>query len=67
MFLKDFYGSMIPVQLVICCSNCFCCLKQVETTVVSVPVKPHGLGNTRARRTNTAKGAPNMLMHHGHV
>ena len=27
----------------------------------------HGLGNTRARRTNTAKRASNMLMHHGHV
>ena len=27
----------------------------------------HGPGNTRARRTNTAKRAPNMLMHHGHV
>jgi hypothetical protein len=24
-------------------------------------------GNTRARRTNTAKRAPNMLMHHRHV
>ena len=27
----------------------------------------HGPGNTRARRTNTANRAPNMLMHHGHV
>ena len=27
----------------------------------------HGLGNTRARRTNTAKRAPTMLMHHKHV
>jgi len=27
----------------------------------------HGLGNTRARRTNTAKRAPNMLMHHHQV
>ena len=27
----------------------------------------HGPGNTRARRTNTAKRAPNMLMHHDHV
>ena len=27
----------------------------------------HGLGNTRARRTNTANRAPNMLMHHRHV
>ena len=27
----------------------------------------HGLGNTRARRTNTAKRAPNMHMHHDHV
>ena len=27
----------------------------------------HGMGNTRARRTNTAKRAPNMLMHHHHV
>ena len=26
-----------------------------------------GLGNTRARRTNTAKRAPNMLMQHCHV
>jgi hypothetical protein len=26
----------------------------------------HGPGNTRARRTNTAKRAPTMLMHHGH-
>ena len=26
-----------------------------------------GLGNTRARRTNTAKRAPNMLTHHRHV
>jgi hypothetical protein len=25
------------------------------------------VGNTRARRTNTANRAPNMLMHHGHV
>ena len=30
-------------------------------------VAGHGLGNTRARRTNTANRAPNMLMHHGHV
>jgi hypothetical protein len=30
-------------------------------------VAGHGVGNTRARRTNTAKRAPNMLMHHGHV
>ena len=27
----------------------------------------YGLGNTRARRTNTAKRAPNMPTHHGHV
>jgi hypothetical protein len=27
----------------------------------------HGLGNTRARRTNTAKRAPNMPMPHRHV
>ena len=27
----------------------------------------HGLSNTRARRTNTAKRAPNMLMHRRHV
>ena len=27
----------------------------------------HGLGNTRARRTNTAKRAPNMLMYHNNV
>ena len=26
-----------------------------------------GLGNTRARHANTAKHAPNMLTHHGHV
>ena len=26
-----------------------------------------GTGNTRARRTNTANRAPNMLMHHRHV
>ena len=25
-----------------------------------------GVGNTRARRTNTAKRAPNMLTHHRH-
>jgi hypothetical protein len=25
------------------------------------------VGNTRARRTNTAKRAPNMLTHHRHV
>ena len=25
------------------------------------------MSNTRARRTNTAKRAPNMLMHHSHV
>jgi hypothetical protein len=30
-------------------------------------VAGHGLGNTRARRTNTAKRAPNMPMHHRHV
>ena len=30
-------------------------------------VAGHGVGNTRARRTNTAKRAPNMPMHHGHV
>jgi hypothetical protein len=30
-------------------------------------VAGHGPGNTRARRTNTVKRAPNMLMHHGHV
>ena len=27
----------------------------------------HGVGNTRARRTNTAKRAPNMLTHRGYV
>jgi hypothetical protein len=27
----------------------------------------HGVGNTRARRTNTAKRAPNMPTHHDHV
>ena len=27
----------------------------------------HGVGNTRARRTNTAKRAPNMPTHHSHV
>ena len=26
-----------------------------------------GVGNPRARRTNTANRAPNMLTHHGHV
>ena len=30
-------------------------------------VAGHEVGNTRARRTNTAKRAPNMLMHHRHV
>ena len=30
-------------------------------------VAGHGVGNTRARRTNTAKRAPNMLVHRGHV
>ena len=30
-------------------------------------VAGHGSGNTRARRTNTANCAPNMLMHHRHV
>ena len=30
-------------------------------------VAGHGLGNTRARRTNTANRAPNMLIHHYHV
>jgi hypothetical protein len=30
-------------------------------------VAGHGLGNTRARRTNNAKRAPNMPMRHGHV
>ena len=30
-------------------------------------VAGQGLGNTRARRTNTAKHAPNMLMHHSNV
>jgi hypothetical protein len=25
------------------------------------------VGNTRARHTNTAKRAPNMAIHHGHV
>ena len=30
-------------------------------------VAGHGPGNTRARRTNTAKRAPNMPMHHRHV
>ena len=30
-------------------------------------VAGHGVGNTRARRTNTANRAPNMPMHHGHV
>jgi hypothetical protein len=43
---------------------------------VTVPVKPQerqitscrdGLGNTRARRTNTANRAPNMPMHRRHV
>ena len=36
---------------------------------VPVPVRPqeHGWGNTRARRTNTANRAPNMLMCHRHV
>ena len=41
-------------------------------TVSTAPVKPqerqrHGLGNMRARRTNTANRAPNMLVNHGHV
>jgi hypothetical protein len=49
---------------------------RVETTGVTVTEQPHypklrvawhGLSNTRARRTNTAKRAPNMPMHHGHV
>jgi len=30
-------------------------------------VAGHGPGNTRARCTTTAKRAPNMLRHHGHV
>ena len=30
-------------------------------------VAGHGVGNTLARRTNTANRVPNMLMHHGHV
>ena len=30
-------------------------------------VAGHGVGNTRACRTNTAMRAPNMPMHHGHV
>ena len=30
-------------------------------------VAGHGPGNTRARRTNTANRAPNMLTHHEHV
>jgi len=30
-------------------------------------VAGHGPGNTRARRTNTAKRAPNMPVHHRHV
>ena len=30
-------------------------------------VAGHGVGNTRARRTNTANRAPNMPMHHHHV
>ena len=30
-------------------------------------VAGHGVGNTRARRTNTAKRAPNMVTHHRHV
>ena len=30
-------------------------------------VAGHGVGNTRARRTNTANRATIMLMHHGHV
>ena len=30
-------------------------------------VAGHGVSNTRARRTNTANRAPNMLMHHHHV
>ena len=44
---------------------------------VTAPLKPqrndklrvawHGLGNTRARRTNTAKRAPNMYMTHRYV
>jgi len=30
-------------------------------------VAGHGLGNTRARRTNTAKSAPTFTIHHTHV
>ena len=51
--------------------------QRVETTVVTVAAETSkndklrvawdGLGNTRARRANTANRAPNMLTHHGHV
>ena len=49
--------------------------QQVETTVSrrrwnlqndKLRVAGHGPGNTRTRRTNTAKRAPNMPMHHHH-
>jgi len=52
-------------------NTCMCMYVHVDT-VSTAPVKPqerqrHGLGNTRARRTNTANRASNMLMHHRHV
>ena len=36
------------------------------TRSITVRVAWKGLDTTRARRTNTAKCAPNMLMHHRH-
>jgi hypothetical protein len=39
----------------------------LRTKITSCAERWHGLGNTRARRTNTAKRAPNMPMHHRHV
>ena len=52
-------------------------VKQQLEPQVTAPVKHlkndklrvagHGLNNPRVRRTNTAKRAPNLPMHHGHV
>ena len=39
----------------------------MDDSTVRAKVAWYGLGNTRARRTNTANRAPNMLTHHHHV
>jgi hypothetical protein len=54
----------IPVKITSCNQRVTVTEQQQEH---KLRVARHGLGNTRTRRTNTAKRAPNMPMLHCHV